>query len=117
MKLWIRSQDRETLRLAEMLDIYELEDDEEKRFVIEESGVDIGCYKSKERALEVLDEIQNKIKTLLYLKPKTKLKLDTIKDAKDYFEHLNGIELITTDINFEIEPILTNVIVYEMPKE
>jgi hypothetical protein len=30
MELWIRSQDRETLRLAEMLDIYELEDDEEK---------------------------------------------------------------------------------------
>ena len=59
MELWIRSQDRETLRLAEMLDIYEIEDDEEKRFVIEESGVDIGCYKSKERALKVLDNIQH----------------------------------------------------------
>lgn len=65
MKLWIRSQDRETLRLAEMLDIYGLEDDEEKRFAIEESGVDIGCYKSKERALEVLDEIQIEISKFL----------------------------------------------------
>lgn len=62
MELWIRSQDRETLRLADTLDIYKLGDDEEKRFVIEETGFDIGCYKSKERALEILDEIQDKMR-------------------------------------------------------
>ena len=67
MELWIRSQDREILRLADMLDIYEIGDDEEKRFFIEESGVEMGCYKSKERVLEVLDEIQDKIENLIQL--------------------------------------------------
>ena len=67
MELWIRSQDKETLRLANMLDIYDGSVDEEKCFVIEESGVDLGSYKTKERALEVLDEIQQLIEDLQYM--------------------------------------------------
>lgn len=60
MELWIRSQDRETLKQAYHLDIYSLLDSEiDNYWYIEESGTDLGVYNSKERALEVLDEIQN----------------------------------------------------------
>lgn len=60
MELWIRSQDKTTLILAQHLDIYDctLEDDKEQHWWIDESGVDLGEYPSKERALEVLDEIE-----------------------------------------------------------
>ena len=59
MDLWIKSQDKEVLILANHLDIYQID---ENVYAIEESGVDLGTYKSKERALEVLDEIQNILK-------------------------------------------------------
>lgn len=117
MELWIRSQDKETLKLAEMLDIYDLSDSEGQCWAIEECGTTIGYYKSKKRALEVLDEIQSKIKTLLYLKPSCMLNLEDIVAAKAYFENLNKQEFITCDTNFEIIPISTNTIVYEMPEE
>ncbi len=117
MELWIRSQDKETLKLAEMLDIYDLSDSEGQCWAIEECGTTIGYYKSKKRALEVLNEIQNKIQTLLYLKPKCILETKILEAAKDYYEDLNDKEFITCDNNFEIIPFSTNVIVYEMPEE
>lgn len=58
MNLWIRSQDKEILTKAEHLDIYNASIENETSFVIEESGTDLGNYKTKERAIEVLDEIQ-----------------------------------------------------------
>jgi len=63
MELWIRSQDKEFLTLAQQLDIYNgtLPDDEKENWYIEESGNDIGEYTTRERALEVLDEIQDEI--------------------------------------------------------
>lgn len=100
----MRSQDRETLRLAEMLDIYELEDDEEKRFVIEESGVDIGCYKSKERTLEVLDEIQNILKPQMILS----------KVGKPIAETCDGLVYREPD-EYDFKELSTYV--YQMPEE
>lgn len=115
MELWIRSQNKKKLYNVKNLELDNLETgicyESRDNFVL------LGKYKSKERALEVLDEIQKKIKTLLYLKSKTILKPDTIESAKKYYEELNGVDFITCDHNFEIEPITTNVIFYEMPKE
>lgn len=55
MDLWIRSQDR--MSLTKVFDL-EINCDNE---VIADDGCPIGVYKSKERALEVLDEIQKYI--------------------------------------------------------
>lgn len=58
MDLWIRSQNREDLSKVEHLGVYD------KKIYIngyEEHGYCIGDYATKERALEVLDEIQKKI--------------------------------------------------------
>lgn len=92
MELWIRSQDREILIEAHLLDIYNASVEEEC-YVIEESGTDLGSYKTKERALEVLDEIQE-----LFIK-KDIVKSELNKDG------LTIVSMPTTHI------------VYEMPKE
>lgn len=58
MELWIRSQDKKKLLKATS---FELDNDETGIFVNNYDGdyVFAGKYKAKERALEVLDEIQN----------------------------------------------------------
>lgn len=114
MELWIRSQDKKKLIKVNEIKIESVIDG--NSFIYSDT-TDLGTYKTKERAIEILDEIQNKIKTILYLKPKNLLELNDIKLGKRYFEQLNGVEFITCDNNFEIEPITANAIVYEMPEE
>lgn len=58
MNLWIRSQDKEVL--TKVIDIYKQADTNEI-WSYSDKGIKncLGIYKSKERTLEVLDEIQN----------------------------------------------------------
>lgn len=58
MELWIRSQDKTFLKKVNTIGIVEGQD---FCFISENITTDLGKYKSKERALEVLDEIQNKL--------------------------------------------------------
>lgn len=57
MKLWVRSQDKKILTKVNYLEVYGSSTD----WWIMGNDNDLGTYKSKERALEVLDEIQNTI--------------------------------------------------------
>lgn len=69
MNLWIRSQDRTFLRKVNTIGIVEGRD----FWSIDENlTVSFGKYKTKERALEVLDEIQERI-----------MLINTINLAKD----------------------------------
>jgi hypothetical protein len=70
MDLWIRGQDRDVLASAkglyisdnyEVIKSYPKEVKEYLNSTIENNEYRFGSYKSKERALEVLDEIQKKI--------------------------------------------------------
>lgn len=60
MNLWVRSQDKEVL--TRVVDIWK---DADKNEIWSQSSFAIknclGTYKTKERAIEILDEIQNKI--------------------------------------------------------
>lgn len=62
MDLWIRSQDRTKLIKCNWLNDYKdesiVEYDGQRLYTIENDGTDLGAYKTEERALEVLDEIQ-----------------------------------------------------------
>ena len=58
MELWIRSQDRTFLRKVNTIGIVEGRD---FWSISENLTIDFGTYKSKERALEVLDMIQKYI--------------------------------------------------------
>ena len=60
MELWIRSQNKERIIKINQLDVMELDTDVDPRynyFGIYANEYLVGEYKSKERALEVLDDI------------------------------------------------------------
>ena len=99
MELWIRSQNREILTKVNNLRLFYSKD--ENVFVIEDYD-DLGIYKTKERALEVLDKIQSLLKSKVLLNSGKVLGSfeDTIYREPD---------------KVEIQEL--NTIVYEMPKE
>lgn len=62
MELWVRSQDKKRLCQVYNLNILEKYNSNNKVEWIIEGNIDkIGKYATKERAIEVLDEIQRKI--------------------------------------------------------
>ena len=97
MDLQVRSQDREILRINPELEIYEYGNG--KFLVIDTKGHTnydkakiLGEYKTKERTLEVLDEIQNRM----------------LKGS--FAKKVNGL-------GEELDLITNNLLIYEMPKE
>ena len=114
MELWIRSQDKTFLKKVNTIGIVEGQD---FCFISENITTDLGKYKSKERALEVLDEIQSKLKATFLMKAKDDKYNKYILDGKKYLEELNGVCIVTGDSCFDLEPINSDVYVYEMPKE
>ena len=104
MELWIRSQDK--MKLVKVNYCYIMDQQDHFTIIGEtiDSGPIVGIYKTKERALEVLDEIQNLLKPPII------------------FQEHEGV--ITTNDNNphfinptygEIKQLKT--IVYEMPKD
>ena len=99
MELWIRSQDK--IKLVNNCNLY-ISSEIKNEYIIEDLNnkyLKLGTYKTKERALEVLDEIQNIIigKYAISLDMKAALsKGITPKEA---------------------EKMLLQMAVYEMPKD
>lgn len=117
MELWIRSQDENSLIKANNIysDVLP-EDGYYKIFNMPNEDI-LGKYITKERALEVLDEIAAMIKNRYIVKPSGIL---STKDMVNEYIRLNKVyngEFIMENPPFEIEPINSNVIYYEMPKE
>ena len=88
MELWIRSQDREHLMKTTDIDI-----SCDDKTIILINNYEMAKYKTKERALEVLDEIQK------YITPTLNLLDDTLK-GKQVCQVGNILSMV-----------------YEMPKE
>lgn len=103
MDLWIRSQDKTTL--IKSYEIYVSEYGKDS-YVIRAKRTShiLGAYKTIERALEVLDEIQN------LLKPQTVLS----KVGKPIAETCDGTVYREPD-EYDIKELSTYV--YEMPEE
>jgi len=98
MELWVRSQDKETLMKVNRIDV------ENNNVICYDNDYHcnetyMGLYKSKQRALEILDEIQNIIRA------KYAISLD-MKAALS-----KGIS------QKEAEKMLMQMAVYEMPEE
>lgn len=106
MDLWIRSQDKE--KLVKCNDIVVNDDCIIGYFDKDTEYEDLGTYKTKERALEVLDEIQN------ILFPKFKIDTSSIKENGHSWVE-NGVILQKYTAN--VDYIKLNTYVYEMPKE
>ena len=106
MELWIRSQDK--LKLVKVNYVYVIENKINSFSIYGEtidSGPIIGTYKTKERALEVLDEIQNILKPVITYTQKEPIKSD----------FKQGVYQIIQDDDLKIQELSTYV--YEMPNE
>lgn len=88
MDLYIRSQDKTDLSKINRLKIREhvFENGEKEYFILNNNSMSdvVGIYKTKERALEVLDEIQNILKQeeMLHINKSLLNDLDDIEEPK-----------------------------------
>lgn len=98
MDLWIRSQDKRELVIATHFEVEQISDDEVSFNV---NSIYFGTYKTKERALEVLDDIQDFMQQQIENMYATKEQEDFYGDTVKYFKEYKK----------------TNCLVYEMPKE
>ena len=114
MELWIRSQSRHNL--MKVNDIV-AEDNKIAVYKESENSTIVGKYKTKERALEVLDEIQSKLKQQFIVKNDMILSQKDIDKEELRLTWKYDKEFIMQDSGFEILPINNNVVIYEMPKE
>ena len=103
--MWVRSQDRETLAQVDFFDLSEDADGKIEIVVFSKNGLidTMGIYKTKERALEVLDEIQ------VYVVGKILIPTDYSGYNFDDTSPVNGSVVMD---KIEILPT-----VYNMPKE
>lgn len=116
MDLWIRTQNRENT--VKIINGYGLKYNDKKTIIANyqpdftdkyDGYYDVlGTYKTKERALEVLDEIQN------ILFPKFKIDTSSIKENGHSWVE-NGVILQKYTAN--VDYIKLDTCVYEMPKE
>lgn len=104
MDLWVRSQDKEKLCKIHDLCVRENQNENNETNYVIQDIYTMGIYKTKERALEVLDEIQDILKPRMVL-----TKLGDIV-AKTY----DGT-IYSKPNEYDIKEIPTYV--YEMPKE
>ena len=111
MNLWVRNQDKTIFQKVDNLLISD-GNNAEGTFNIYTNLLPaqnvLGRYKTKERAIEVLDEIQN------ILKPKYILDTSSIKPDGDFYEE-NGVIFQKYNANAKIEELST--FVYQMPKD
>ena len=125
MKLWIRSADREHFTEAHGID-YNMDCivdsmTEEERYchkIVDDRGKVLGIYETKERCLEIIDEIQE----LLKLGNPENAFMHLHNCNMDYYEIEELIKrvretktIITRDADFEI--IMPSDVTYQMPEE
>ena len=110
MELWMRSQDKMDIMKIESIHIEEIPSSKEVTILGYASGnkfTRLGYYKSKERALEVLDEIQE------ILKPRTIIKFE---NRPRYLEDGTISDVLAPKECLDYSKQLINY-VYEMPEE
>ena len=108
MELWIRSQKNEKLRQG-LFKVNEIElgdYDNDMNCLVINNLYCVGIYKTKERAIEVLDEIQSLLQPTIEYKPIVQEEYNPAYAYK-YF--------VKVDDNIEIKELST--FVYQMPEK
>lgn len=113
MELYIRSQDKKKLHKINKL---ELDNDETGIFDLETYDL-LGKYKTKERALEILDDIQDRMKNILILSIKTSMTCKDQHRLLDSYKQEFNKDFILETPTAEIKPVNSETVLYEMPKE
>ncbi|MDD7754021.1 MAG: hypothetical protein PUJ51_05885 [Clostridiales bacterium] len=104
MNLWVRSQDK---RILQKVDNIFLDANYENKRISTYDGdsVELGTYKTKERAIEVLDEIQMLLQPTIEYKPIVQEEYNPAYKYKHF---------VKVDDNIEIKELST--FVYQMPE-
>ena len=123
MKLWIRTQDKTKLMEAEELIVKEVlktDANNVNGYKQEVVGYNIcvgympvALYKTKERALQVLDEIQNALVGKVIVETKAMIKQKDKEALKEMVEEKTIVKSPAVDI----KTLNQNCVVYELPKE
>ena len=111
MNLWIRSQNKEKLCKIENIKYMDTSDDFENdthSLWNDNNGI-LGIYKTKQRALEVLDEITNLIK------PKYLIRIDNHGPVNDFLNNENNSYVSAEGVGMVSN--INQTLYYEMPKE
>lgn len=106
MNLWVRSQDK---RMLMKVDNIFLNANYENKRICSYDGdynTELGTYKTKERALEVLDEIQMLLQPIIKYEPIVQEEFNPSYKYKHF---------VKVDDNMEIKELST--FVYQMPAE
>lgn len=103
IKLWVRSQDKMLLEKVDGITLARCDRDGVEIYSTS-TGRIFGIYKTQERALEVLDEIQKILTPVITYERKTPK--ESIQD---------GIYQIRQEVDMKIQELSTYV--YQMPKE
>lgn len=88
MELWIRSQDKETLIKSKCIDIEYYGEDVYTTIIerLNNGKIQLGKYETKERALEVLDEIHQRLINLRTLEIAPDSYIVLPKDTSNVYE-------------------------------
>lgn len=115
MDLWIRSQNKRLLAKYNMLTISQAIPNAQATimaFVSDDLGYqELGAYKTKERALEILDEIQN------FLAPRFIVSANSDNDCLENLFDKSTCGKAFPDDRLQIKNINRDCWVYEMPQE
>ena len=116
MDLWIRSQDKTKLVKIDNISYLDMSDDYEKKVhsLFNDCKGILGVYKTKNRALEVLEEIQNILVGTIIIKSNVLLSPSDQEKLREKFK-IDTLPIIEQP-SYEIKP-LQNFIVYKMPEE
>ena len=111
MDLWIRSQNKEKLCKIENIKYIDTSDDfeDDTHPLWNDNNGILGIYKTKERALEVLDEITNLIK------PKYLIRMDNHGPVNDFLNNENNSYVSAEGVGMVSN--INQTLYYEMPKE
>ena len=113
MELWIRNQNKNLLTKVNYIE-YSFWNEQHR---IYSGGEVVGIYDSKERALEVLDEIQNKMNPKYFYKTNCLMKPEQLEKMETILQQKYNADFIVGSASDEIEPLSNDVLVYEMPEE
>lgn len=116
MDLWIRSQDKTKLVKIDNISYLDMSDDYEKEVhsLFNDCKGILGVYKTKNRALEVLEEIQNILVGTIIIKSNVSLSPSNQEKLIERFK-TDTLPIIEQP-SYEIKS-LQNFIVYKMPEE
>lgn len=111
MELWIRTQTGYDLYKIDEINI------DENFKTIRGNQHWLGSYKTMERCMQILDEIQNKLQNKFLCKPIALLKPEDVFKQELELNDKYKKDFIMQPSTMNIEPINCDSVIYEMPKE